>query len=687
MKIPFFKRPGSKSKKYLVLFLKETEGAGFVIDERAGKYFIVEKEKFTYSNGWDNLVEDVDEMIFRLENKLKIQLDETMFLIYSHLIDEKTKEIKKIYLGRIKEIVKNLELKALGYVECFEAVANFLERKEELPLTAILVELDKSNLGVFIYKGGRVSYSKILPRSGNLSEDLMVSFNELKGKFLLPSRIILYNSKDLDDESTRILSYKWSDDLFIQLPRVEIIKEEEVFEGLVRVFEEQLNKREVNIQPSKDFAQKEVLGFIVGGDVTERTSHLPPPKENPLPPEKKFNPPSQNNFLTKIKGSFGKIRLPMNFFSKRLSILIGVVIIVLAIFLNEYFFHKSKLTIFVPAKAIDKSLEVKGYLGSITEEDGLPISIATFSADFSESKATTGKREIGEKARGEVTVHNFDDREKTFSKGASLEANGLSFILDDEVKVASSSLTSDGSAKLPGKSKVKITASVIGPESNLGKSTRFKVEDLSTSLCFAINDNALAGGTKKEVRTVAKKDIDDLKSIVLDKSKKQNQTAKKLPPGNKFIEDLTETKLADLKFSKELGEEADSVKLQTSAKTTAYYYSEKKLTEDIVNLLKKNLQSGFKIEKEKLTYKITDVEENDEEIILSLDVKAKEVRDIVYEDALKKIFGKSENDLKKILKDSYGVDGYELSIQQPLPIFKDKLPLFEKNIDFKISSL
>ncbi len=679
MKFPFLKQSGAKSKKYLVLFLKEAEGVGFIIDEKSGKYFIIDKEKFAFSNGWDNLVEDVDEVIFRLENKLKTQLDETMFLVYSHLIDEKTKEIKKMYLVKIKEIVKNLELKALGYIECFEAVANFLEKREELPLTAILVELDKSNLGVFIYKGGRVSYSKILPRSGNLSEDLMVSFNELKGQFLLPSRIILYNSKDLDDESTRILSYKWSDDLFIQLPRVEIIKEEEVFDGLVSVFEEQINKREINVQPSHELTQKEVMGFVIGGDVT--------PKEDLPPPEKKFNPPSQNQFLIKIRDMFGKIRLPMNFFHKRLSILLGLVIIVLALFLNEYFFHKSKLTIFVPAKAIDKSMEIIGYLNDSDVDSGIPISVATFSADFSESKATTGKREIGEEAKGEVTIHNFDDREKTFSKGANLKANGLSFILDDEVKVASSSLTSDGSAKLPGKGKVKITASEIGPESNLTKSTRFTVEDLSTSLCFAINENALTGGTKKEVRTVAKKDMDDLKAIVLDKSKKQNQVAKKLPPGNKFIEDLTETKLADLKFSKELGEEADSVKLQTSAKTTTYYYSEKKLIENIANLLKKNLQSGFKIEKEKLTYKITDVEENDEEMVLSLDVKAKEVRDIAYKEALSKIFGKSENDLKKILKESYGVDGYELSIQQPLPLFKDKLPLFEKNIDFKISSL
>lgn len=113
---PFFSRKKSQGKSYLGLFLKDNEGIGFVISDRDGKLLVAEKEVFTYSNGWDSLINDVDELLFKFENKTKLQLNEVIFFVYSHLIDQNLKEIKKGHFTLIKELVKNLELKALGYI-------------------------------------------------------------------------------------------------------------------------------------------------------------------------------------------------------------------------------------------------------------------------------------------------------------------------------------------------------------------------------------------------------------------------------------------------------------------------------------------------------------------------------------------------------------------------------------------
>ncbi len=85
----------------------------------------------------------------------------------------------------------------MGYIECYEAVSSYLVEKEQTPLTAILIELDITQLTILIYKGGRLSYRQVLPRSDNIISDLVTGFEELKGSSLLPARIILYNSKDL----------------------------------------------------------------------------------------------------------------------------------------------------------------------------------------------------------------------------------------------------------------------------------------------------------------------------------------------------------------------------------------------------------------------------------------------------------------------------------------------------------
>jgi len=89
-----------------------------------------------------------------------------------------------------------------------------------------------------------------------------------------------------------------------------------------------------------------------------------------------------------------------------------------------------------------------------------------------------------------VEVLNFDSDQKTFAKGTVLRKGDLEFLLDNELKVASSSgLTSEGN-KVPGKQKGSVTAKEIGPTSNITKATVLSVGSLSQTLAVAIADSA-----------------------------------------------------------------------------------------------------------------------------------------------------------------------------------------------------
>jgi len=704
MNIPFFssKKEEISNRNYFGLFLKEGQGIGFVIVQERGRFIITEQQKFEYSNLWNNLKEDIDDVLFKLENKTRLHLKETIFFVYSHLVDQKTKEIKKDYFNKIKDLAKNLELDALGYIECYEAIAHCFQKKEDLPLTAVIAELDKSNISIFVFKGGKNVFSKTIDRTGDIVDDVIESFHEIKGKLLLPARIILYNSKDIEDEAAKIIKHRWSEDLFVRLPRVEIIKEHEILKELIDIFRKQINKKGhktvviQNKQLEKDlkeeditYDKEEIMGFAIGKEVDKKKEK---PEEKYEEHEKKVLPKKATDkksffaiLSNNLKSFFSAIKINNIKFPKRnIKILIGSIIIVIligvAIFANEFFLHKADVTVYFHVEEIEKSVTINDF----------EIKTNTFSAKFSDSKLTTGKKEIGDKAHGEVTVYNFDNQEKTAIKDTVFEIGGLKFQLDEEIKVASASLKADLSAKLPGTKKANLVALAIGEEGNIGQESIFTIENNSKDVFFAKNDKAFTGGSKKEINTVSKKDIDDLKKTILNQSKNDDKVSAKpkdFDKDDRFIDDLTENELIKIKYSKEIGEEAEKVSISGEMQSIVYYYDNNKLLDHLFDELKDEIKSGYKLKKEEIAYKIDDADKNNnnDKIDLEISVKAKSIKDVKEEDIVNKITGKKTNVVKNILKQDFKAEDYELHDREYLFLFKKFMPFFAQNIQLNIS--
>ena len=679
MKLPFFKKNTNEGKNFFGILLKENEGIGLVIKIKNSNFILVDQEKFTFTNAWENIAEDLDGVILRLEQRTKLKLNETIFFVYSHFVDEKTKEIKKPYLQKIKELVNNLNLKALGFIECYEAITHYLEKKEEIPLTAILMELDHSNLSIFVFKRGGLTYSKVLAHTDNVIDDLLTCFIEIKGKFVLPSRIILYDSKDLDKESTDIVTYRWSEELFVQLPRVEIIKEHELIQGLLGVFGEQVSQKISGTKFIEEKPPTEVLGFVIGGDVTKQAQTPSFKKDTSL----KLAKPSLASISSWINPIINLLKSIPMVFNKKWTIILGLILVMTALLLTEYFLHKARLTIFLSSKTIKKDINLTS--------DELKIESFSKSVDLTDSKSTSGKKEVGEKARGSVTIHNFDDNEKLFTKGTTLETAGLKFNLDQDVKVASASVVtiSGGIVKQPGKTKTNLTALEIGPQNNLGSGKQFKIDDLLTSLYFGINENAFSGGTKKEVKTVSAKDMEELRKSIQEQGKRQklDQQDTKKNLDKKVLTDLIEFVLTEEKFGQELGEESDKLTLKSKVKATIYLYEEKELKDLITKKLTKELEKGYVLERQKLLFTINNAIKKNDRITLVIDMESKAVKDVPIGDIVRIIRGKSRKNLESSLKANFAAEGFELEINPKLPLLQNWLPFLEKNIDVKISSM
>ena len=495
----------------------------------------------------------------------------------------------------------------------------------------------------------------------------------------MPSRIILYDSKDLDKESTDIVTYRWSEELFVQLPRVEIIKEHELIQGLLGVFGEQVSQKISGTKFIEEKPPTEVLGFVIGGDVTKQAQTPSFKKDTSL----KLAKPSLASISSWINPIINLLKSIPMVFNKKWTIILGLILVMTALLLTEYFLHKARLTIFLSSKTIKKDINLTS--------DELKIESFSKSVDLTDSKSTSGKKEVGEKARGSVTIHNFDDNEKLFTKGTTLETAGLKFNLDQDVKVASASVVtiSGGIVKQPGKTKTNLTALEIGPQNNLGSGKQFKIDDLLTSLYFGINENAFSGGTKKEVKTVSAKDMEELRKSIQEQGKRQklDQQDTKKNLDKKVLTDLIEFVLTEEKFGQELGEESDKLTLKSKVKATIYLYEEKELKDLITKKLTKELEKGYVLERQKLLFTINNAIKKNDRITLVIDMESKAVKDVPIGDIVRIIRGKSRKNLESSLKANFAAEGFELEINPKLPLLQNWLPFLEKNIDVKISSM
>lgn len=671
MNLPFFSKNRNKKDYYLGIFLREEEGSLMLMDSSGGKIEIMDMENFTYSNGWENLVSDIDEILYRFEKKINSNIDKTIFFVYSHLVDEKAGDIREPYLHKIKDLVKNLELTALGYIECYEAVSKFINAKEEMPLTGILIEMDRRDLTIFIYKGGVISHKRSVARTDNIAEDLINGISDLKGKFLLPSRIILYDSHDLDSSVEKILSYRWDEQYFIQLPRVDMLKEEDVTTGLVNVFAEQIGNKQIETVEVPQKKAEDSFGFLINQDISQikETTDVPEPGT-----ASSVRQPLKLPVFELPKIGFKIPKMNLSFLSGKWTVLAGMIIIVVALTLNEYFFHKAELKVYLNSSKIEKSSSFDiGY------------KVSTASASYTEDISTTGSRQIGDPARGQVTLHNFDDGERTFTKGTLIEGAGLKFALDTDVKVASSSLASDGSAKLPGKNTGSVTAAVIGTEGNLAKRTRFSIADLSSSIYFAINESAFSGGSKRSVRTVSETDQENLEKAILAEAKKKITPPKGVSGG--LLTSLTKTDLTKTAYSKEVGEESNNISLTAQTQTTFYLYDRNELIDKIIGVIGKDVKSGFQIDKSLVDYRINKAVLTDKTSVkVDLDINANSVKKIDEKEIAGMVLGKHKSSLDN-LKDKLDIQGYDLKIREPIPGLDNFLPFFKNNINIIVTTL
>lgn len=361
------------------------------------------------------------------------------------------------------------------------------------------------------------------------------------------------------------------------------------------------------------------------------------------------------------------------------AVLIAFVLVLVILYL---FTNKATVVLSIDGKKIDKNQNVTfSDKPSDASNNILQAEFISVSEDGSVSTQSTGKKEVGDKAKGTVTIFNNASSSQTISAQTTITSStGLEFTLDKSVTVSSAS-GDIFSGTTPGKANANVTADKIGQNYNLPSNIKFTI-GTSTTMA-AKNDNPFSGGSKKEISVISK---DDIAKLLLDLPKKLEQKAKddlgKKVSGDKVLLPVFISATVSKKdFDKGKNDEAKQVTLKGSVDFEGIAYKKSDVTNFANELLKTSIPNDLTVDPNNIKVQVKDIKENkNKEVSANITIVGNLVPRIDETELSKQITGKSFTDARDILKKLPQVSSTDINLSFNIPFSPKRLPFSSKNI-------
>lgn len=374
--------------------------------------------------------------------------------------------------------------------------------------------------------------------------------------------------------------------------------------------------------------------------------------------------------------------------SSSLIAIFGVVGTILLFGLLYYFVPRAAVTVFVLPNTLSETATITiDPTSTVVDSATKTIPGLTQELSLSSQKTVpvTGKKKVGDPAKGTITFYNKVTSERTLKKGTVLVAKGLSFSLDEETKIASASESISGDSITFGKKDATLTAVDIGTEGNVAASTEFVVKDISSSTLSAKNDKIFAGGVSRDVTVVSRADLDGaVKTLSDDIVLKAKAQLLAQVGGNRLIEQTIKTKVSEKQFDKELDQEAKEISGNVTASVSGIVIRDEDVKSLLVSLVTPKLPAGYSFTDGKTDVSLGAVQvKKDGKITVAATVSATALPIISIENIQKNISGKSVTDALTHLKALVGVAGAEFRFV--LSPTNSRLPINKANITISIA--
>lgn len=709
--IPFLKKP-NQAKYFFALNISLNTVVGSVWEALADRVDIVGQKSLTYTDSEDLLVQGSNALDQAL-GAFEIEPNQILFGVPdAWILDE---DLKEPYLKLLRRMVKEYELEPLAYISNSHAIAHLLQKQEGVPPTVILIEIDQA-LTVTVIKSGQIIGSRAeMPGEEEIYEAIERALLHFSDVEALPSRMLVFSQVENDEKLSRIrdglTSHHWMSKLpFLHLPKIEVLAgpvlvQAVILSGAAEVSPNLSLKHSFTSTPisytptlpaTKSLAD---AGFVVGniGKITptEITGKLAAFEEDVKEMVGSSRLSILGSFL-KEKLAFLKELIPRQLGLRSNNHLILLTLGIALLILAYLLLTKAVVTIFVEPKILTKDAQivVDPKISTVDNvKNIIPGEITETSVTSSGKLPVTGKKQIGDPARGQVIIYNKTAQSKSFSQGTTLAGpNNLKFTLDTSVSVASQSsiVGADFTTVItPGRSNaIGITAVTVGPESNLSSGTNLSLEGISQESVVARVDSALTGGTSKEVAVVSADDQKKLQEAVLldAKNKAKDEIQSKLTDSKKIITEALTVIDSTNSFNKRINDQATELSLSSTIKLRGTIYKDADVKALVSKLVETNVQDGYELNlSETETQADVAKVEKDGKIIFLARFKAKLFPKFDLEQLKKTIRGRSVSQAAADLRTHETILESEIRLTPSLPAFLARVPLLTRNINIMVT--
>ncbi len=666
--------------------------------------------KDVVSDSWDSRLEAVDTAISSLERKGDTATTKVILGLPGTYLTQMG-DIQKDVRSHLKKLTHALGLDPMGFVSVYQAIIHHLKRDEGVPPTVILLGVTGGTLTVSVYKIGSLVGQKIVEKTtdvvGSL-EEILKSFHELE---VLPSRILVYGTHTdrLEDVKGELLRHPWQTRAnFMHFPKIDVILTDTLIAAISFAGASELALSMEREEPEEEkpsfvplggttadtsageeesnvvMVDPERLGFRRNVDVLEEESKKPTVSYKGDISQEEISSPVKRK-ITFPHISIPRIPLPiLQFRIPRFGPAVIVINIMLLLVAGSgyWMIPHATVTIYEVPKKVTKTI-VLTIDPTATVADStskiLPGKKQEKTINGEKTMPVTGKKQIGDPAKGAVTITNRTFDSLTLPKGTVFTSGDLQFTLDNNVSIASASavkLTTNTGA---------ITANVIGAKSNLASGTIFTIKGYSLSEAAAQNDQALSGGTSKDVAVVSRIDQDNLvKALTTELVDKAKQDLTSSVSGTEQLIDTTiKTSVVDKTFVEELDQEAKELHGKATIAVSGISYNKTDLVSLLSGTLGDDLPSGYTFDPKYTNVTLSDTQvKKDGKVTATAQLSGVAIPQLDLPRITQALAGKTMGAAQEYLKSINGVGAAAFRFQ--LSLFKN-LPINKHNISVTVA--
>jgi len=305
--------------------------------------------------------------------------------------------------------------------------------------------------------------------------------------------------------------------------------------------------------------------------------------------------------------------------------------------------------------------------------------------------AATGEEEVGDKARGQITIYNsFSSESQPLVVSTKFVSQGLTFRSLASVTVPGARIE-DGET-LPGQAKVQVEAEVAGDSYNIG-SANFAIPNLSAdkqSDIYGKSVSSFTGGSSKKIKVVSDSDLDKAKNDLWQETSDQliTKLQEKIGTDKVLAVGVLQKEIAEVESSVDSGVEANDFELVVKGKITGFAFKKDDLAIVLTNkyselvpsdkyIVDKNVNNG-------ISYESVEEAAHSEEAVSLKVVINKKVAWRLEETKIKNdIKGKDELFTKDYLANDSNIVAAEVSFW---PFWVSKVPRTDNKIEIRLDS-